>query len=180
MVSDTASVSDTLPTGCTSMVSDTASVSDTLPTGCTSMVSDTGSVSDTLQSEHEPRVEHPRLVRVRPVGRQAGDLVVRLEGWKQRRADERMRKTRVPPAAGCVRRELGRRAAKEAADRFDRTADRAVSLFVQRAGLLEPVRGRIGAVREEGARAGGIAPLDLHVPLERIVAELRQPESVLL
>src|SRR4051812_39001993 len=53
--------------------------------------------------EHEPAVEHVRLVRLlRAPGRQPGDLTVRLVRRQEGGADERVREARMAPAAGCV------------------------------------------------------------------------------
>ena len=91
-----------------------------------------------------------------------------------------MREARVPSTAGRVRREVCWRAPEETALRRDGTADGAEALRMQRLGALEPVRRRLRAVREERARLRSIAGLHVDVALEHRVAELCQPEPVLL
>ena len=77
-------------------------------------------------------------------------------------------------AAGRVRRKLGRPA------RFDRAADGGVALFVQLAHARVPVGARLGVVRKKRPCAARVAPCDVDILLERRVAELGEPEAMLL
>ena len=78
-------------------------------------------------------------------------------------------------AAGRVRRELRR-----TASRLDGSADGGVTLLVQFAHTGVPVVSRFGVIREKRSRPACIAPRDLDVLLERCVAELGEPEAMLL
>src|SRR5579864_3175810 len=86
----------------------------------------------------------------------------------------------MPSTALRVRLEPARGPPQEAALALDRAADGAVALRMQCARPLEPVRRGLRAVGEERARLRGIARRHLDVALERRVAELREPEPVLL
>ncbi|MDE3191277.1 MAG: uroporphyrinogen decarboxylase [Acidobacteriota bacterium] len=135
--------------------------------------------SSPSKSDDEARVEHPRLAAAGPVGGQPRDLVVRLEGREERGAHERVREARVASTAGRVRLELRGRAAAEPALGLDRPADGGVALRVQGPRTLGPV-GRRLRVADERARPGGVAREDVDVALQRVVAELREPEAALL
>src|SRR5579859_2467034 len=86
----------------------------------------------------------------------------------------------MPSTALRVRLEPRRGPPQEAAVALDCAADGAVALRMQCARPLEPVRRGLRAVGEERARLRGIARRHLDVALERRVAELREPEPVLL
>src|SRR4051795_9108996 len=120
------------------------------------------------KSEHEPPVEHERLVAHCAVRGEAVHLVVRLEGREERRADERVREPRMPAAAGRV--------VVEAAC-VDRAADRCVAFPVERARPLEPL---VVGLRAEDARRARVALDHVDVLGVRCVTELGKPEPMLL
>src|SRR5579872_7440019 len=91
-----------------------------------------------------------------------------------------MREARMAAASRRVRLELGRRAPEEPSLRLDRAADGGIALLVQRSRTLDPVVRGLGAVAEERARSRRVAGAYLDFPVERDVAELFEPEAVLL
>jgi len=91
-----------------------------------------------------------------------------------------MGEPRVAPSARRVRREVALHPPEEAARRLDRAADGAVPLGVERARALEPIARSLGAFAEERPGRRAVARHDVDVLLERLVAELGEPEPVLL
>src|SRR6266852_5397258 len=86
-----------------------------------------------------------------------------------------MREPRMAAAAGRVRRELRR-----AAPPLYRAADSRIALLVQLARAGVPVVARLAVLRQIRARPARVAPRDVDVLLEGRVAELGEPEPVLL
>ena len=83
-------------------------------------------------------------------------------------------------AARGVRRELRHGAASQTAFRFDGAADRRVALGVKGVHSLEPVRWGLHSLGQERVRAGSVSRQHVDGLLVRRVAELGEPEAVLL
>src|SRR5205085_8972502 len=115
----------------------------------------------------------PRLLALRPPRREARHLVVRLEWRQERRADERRAEGGIAPASAGVRREL------RDAPRLDRAADGGVALLVRRTHAHAPVGRRLDVLRQVRDGAAGVPRRDLDGQIERLVAELREPEALL-
>ena len=91
-----------------------------------------------------------------------------------------MRECRVPSAVGSVRRELGRRSPEASALPTDCATDGRVSLGVCGAHPFFPFGRRRYVVPKERACLRRVAWRDLHFARRRVVAELREPEAVLV
>jgi hypothetical protein len=86
-----------------------------------------------------------------------------------------MRERRVPSSAWRVRLELRGRA-----PRIDGPADGCVALHVRRVDALLPVGVEVGVRGQMRARRRSIPGRNLDVQVRRVVAELREPEALLV
>src|SRR5258706_8792201 len=86
-----------------------------------------------------------------------------------------MREPRMAPAAGRVGSKL-----RGTAPAFDGAADGGVPLLVQPSHTVMPICAWLRLVREKRTRLACVAPRHVDVLLERRVAELGEPEPVLL